>query len=89
MKGKDYAEIWRKLDQTPSMKKLQLTSTQHMRLARANHRAAADAKLSLEEKRLLQYNARRHEALAKMARKQENQRPDGSPPKPRTPANNR
>jgi hypothetical protein len=71
------------------MQKLLLTSTQHMRLARAHHRAAAEASLPLEEKRLLQYNGRRHEALAKQARKRENQRPDGSPPKPRTPANNR
>ena len=48
-----------------------LTSTKHMRLARAHHRDAADAKLTLEEKRELQFNARRHEILAKRARELE------------------
>jgi hypothetical protein len=52
-----------------------LTSSQHMRLARTHHRAAAEARLSLPEKRELQYNARRHETLAKQARKLERQKP--------------
>jgi hypothetical protein len=46
-----------------------------MRLARTHHRAAAEARLSLPEKRELQYNARRHETLAKQARKLERQKP--------------
>jgi len=48
-----------------------LTSAKHMRLAMAHHRAAADAKLTLQEKRELQWNAKRHEILAKRARELE------------------
>jgi len=50
---------------------MKLTSTRHARLAMAYHRDAADAKLTLPQKRELQSAAKRHEALAKHAREQE------------------
>jgi hypothetical protein len=50
---------------------MRLTAAQHARIALAYMKDAAEASLTLEQKRELQAAAGRHQALAKLAKKLE------------------